>query len=303
VSARDTRPRLGRGLAALLNEVHLTSPLATEAATAEGAAPGAVRDLPIELLEPGPFQPRSPVDRESLTDLVASVRARGVLQPLLARPHPATPGRYQIIAGERRWRAAQIAGLAEIPVLLRALADADAMAAALVENLQRQDLDAIEEAEGYRRLVGEFGLSHDDLAQAVGKSRSHVSNTLRLLNLPEDVRVEVKNGRLSAGHARALLAHPDPGKAALQVLARGLNVRQTEALAAGMGAAAPITLTGASPREPRRKSPEAEAVERDLTERLGLRVEVIEAGAGGSVRVHYRSFDQLDGLIALLGRG
>ena len=228
------------------------------------------------------------------------MRARGILQPLLARPDPNDPGRFQIIAGERRWRAAQAAGLHEVPALVRDLEDSEAMAAALVENLQRQDLNAIEEAEGYRRLLEEFGMTQEQLGAAVGKSRSHIANTLRLLNLPPTVQAEVRKGALSAGHARALLAHPEPMKAALAVIARGLNVRQTEALTAHRPAAAdlgPVTTRG------RAKDPETAALEAELSARLGLRVEIAFDGKGGSLRIHYRSLDQLDGIVVLLRAG
>jgi ParB family chromosome partitioning protein len=237
------------------------------------AAPGTspeIRSVPLGLLDPGPFQPRAPVDQADLGDLILSIKSQGILQPLLARPHPQGAGRLQIIAGERRWRAAQAAGLPEVPVLVRDLRDGEAMAAALVENLQRQDLNAIEEAEGFRRLVQEFSMTQENLGAAVGKSRSHVANTMRLLSLPSTVQNEVRNGSLSAGHARALLAHPEPAKAALQVIARGLNVRQTEALATSAAG-----VTGPSPGKPaRERDPETQAVEQELSERLGLRVNV-----------------------------
>jgi ParB family chromosome partitioning protein len=281
MSAKEASPRLGRGLAALLGE------------TATTVSPSSsVRAIAIELLEPGPFQPRNNMDQASLQELTESIRKRGILQPLLARQHPKLPGHYQIIAGERRWRAAQIAGLFEVSVLIRELDDAEAMAAALVENLQRQDLNAIEEAEGYRRLITEFQMTQEALAEAVGKSRSHVSNTLRLLNLPSTVQAEVRNGALSAGHARALLAHPEPEKGALTVIARGLNVRQTEALSAGKTRQEPSHAE---------KDPETAALERSLSEQLGLRTEIASNGQAGSVRIFYRSLDQLDGLLARLG--
>ncbi len=177
MSARDSGPRLGRGLAALLGD----------GAMRDGGE-AAVRSLPLDLLEPSPFQPRAAVSDAELAELAASIRARGILQPLLARSHPEAPGRYQIIAGERRWRAASLAGLHDVPAMVRDLADADVLAAALVENLQRQDLNALEEAEGYHRLVDEFGLTQEQLAGAVGKSRAHVGNIMRLLNLPEGVK-------------------------------------------------------------------------------------------------------------------
>ena len=287
MSVKDPAPRLGRGLAALLGDTAGLS-------RTDGAG---VRTLPTDALEPSPYQPRRPVDAASLEELAASIRARGILQPLLARPHPDGAGRYQIIAGERRWRAAQAAGLAEVPVLVRPLADAEAMAAALVENLQRQDLNPLEEAEGYRRLIDEFALSQEALGEAVGKSRSHVANTLRLLHLPPRVQAELRAGGLTAGHARALLAHPDPETAALQVIARGLNVRQTEALALQRRDAG-----GVQPDRGPRKDPDIAALERSLTARLGLRVTIAAQGKGGTLRIRYRSLDQLDGLLSLLAR-
>ena len=273
-------PRLGRGLASLLGD----------AVPPSGA--GANRtSLPVTALEPGPFQPRTSMDPGALAELADSIKRQGVLQPILARPHPKKAAAYQIIAGERRWRAAQAAGLHEVPVLIRSLADTEAMAAALVENLQRQDLDAIEEAEGYRRLLSDFGLTQDNLGGLVGKSRSHVANTLRLLQLPPSVRAHVQSGALSAGHARALLVHPDAATAAQVVLAKGLNVRQTEALASQKPAAPP----------PRPK-PDAEhaQLERELSLSLGLDVRIQVAGRGGTVRISYRSLDQFDALMERL---
>jgi ParB family transcriptional regulator, chromosome partitioning protein len=288
--------RLGRGLAALLGEAPPSisdRPHAIEAA---------VHSLPIEALEASPFQPRQAMEPEALAELAASIRTRGILQPILARPHPERDGVYQIIAGERRWRAAQQAGLHEVPVHVRLLDDGDAMAAALVENLQRQDLNPIEEAEGLQRLIGEFGLSHDELAGAIGKSRSHVTNTVRLLQLPQTVRKEVENGGLTAGHARALLGHPDPVRAALTVISQRLTVRQTEALAQQHLTASRIEPADArlTPEEAPRKDPEILALERSLREKLGLRIQVLFDGKGGSLRIHYNNLDQLDGVLALL---
>ena len=289
MSAKEASPRLGRGLAALLGDQG-------GAGKAPQSATGS-KTIPIELLEPSPYQPRGAIEPAALADLVDSIKARGILQPLLARPHPTEAGRFQIIAGERRWRASQEAGLHEVPVLVRDLNDAETMAAALVENLQRQDLNAIEEAEGYRRLFDEFGMTQEALAESVGKSRSHIANTVRLLNLPASVRHEVVKGALSPGHARALLAHPEPEKAALAVIARGLNVRQTEALASRK----------TEPPQPgqtssRSKDPETEALERDLSERLGLKVDIMFDGKGGTIRLVYRNLDQLDGIVTLLSR-
>jgi ParB family chromosome partitioning protein len=275
--------RLGRGLSALIPD--------GPAPTAEQAA---LRTLPVEALEPGPFQPRGGMDKASLDDLAASIREHGILQPILARPKPGAAGVYEIIGGERRWRAAQAAQLHDVPVVIRDLGDREAMAAGLVENLQRQDLNIMEEAEGYRRLLDEFGLTQEGLGQAVGKSRSHVANTLRLLVLPPEVRDLVANGVLSAGHARTLVTAAEPGRLAAQIVARGLNVRQAEALAASQSRP-----KGAAPERPGRDADVA-ALERDLTERLGLRISIRHQGKGGEVVIRYRDLDQLDGLVRLL---
>lgn len=283
--SKEPSPRLGRGLAALLGEM-------THATLVPDPS---ITSIAVEQLEPSPFQPRGDFDPASMAELTDSIRSRGILQPLLARPHPQQPGRYQIIAGERRWRAAQQAGLHVIPTLIRSLTDAEAMAAALVENLQRQDLNAIEEAEGYHRLLEEFGLTQERLAEAVGKSRSHVANTLRLRQLPSSVRDDVRKGSLSAGHARALLNHPDPVKAAMSVITRGLNVRQTEALVPGRSKRLASMGDGRAG-----KDPETTALERNLSERLGLKTDITFDGKGGSIRITYRTLDQLDTIVLLL---
>lgn len=281
-TARPNPPRLGRGLAALFGD-------------AGSAVELEIRTLGISQLAPGPFQPRQAPDPSALEELTESIRARGILQPILARPDPDDPNRFQIIAGERRWRAAQAAGLDTVPVLIRALGDMEALAAALVENLQRQDLNAIEEAEGYRRLIDGFQMTQETLASAVGKSRSHVANTMRLLNLPGTIQAGVRAGHLSAGHARALLAHPEPERAALAVIAKGLNVRQTEALASSR--------SDSRGSRPARRDPDLAGLEQELTDRLGLRVDIAAKGSSGTVRIAYRSLDQLDGIIALLRGG
>ena len=292
---KDT-PRLGRGLAALLGEQGRPERLGDN-----------LTILPIDLLAPGPFQPRQAMDDEALAELTASIRAQGVLQPILARPEPTRPDHYQIIAGERRWRAAQAAGLHQIPVHIRQLDDTSAMAAALIENMQRQDLNAIEEAEGLQRLTTEFALTQEKLADAVGKSRSHVANTIRLLALPESVRRDVRSGNLTAGHARALLAHPDPARGALVVLGERLTVRQTEALAQREGTGASIDpqnrYRDSTPSGSPAKDPEIGALERELRAQLGLNVGITFNGRGGTVKITYRSLDQLDGLLALLRGG
>ncbi len=284
MSAKEVGPRLGRGLAALLGEA---------AVQADPADPN-VRNVPIDLMEPNPYQPRAAIKTEPLDELVRSVRAHGILQPLLLRPHPSATGRYQIVAGERRWRAAQAAGLHTVPVLVRSLSDSDTAAAALVENLLREGLDPIEEAEGLARLMREFKHTQEAVSDIIGKSRSHVANTLRLLNLPVGVQILVRAGQLTAGHARALVGHPAVDVLAQRVIADGLSVRQTEALAAK--AEKPRDLTQSEPA----KSPDIIALERSLTEQLGLRVEIGFSGKGGTMRIHYRDLDQLDGLLVRL---
>jgi ParB family chromosome partitioning protein len=275
--------RLGMGLSALMGDSATPAPTPT----------GAPRSLPIEALEPSPFQARSAPDPAALAELAASIQEHGILQPILVRPKPGAAGKFQILGGERRWRAAQQARLHEVPVVIRDLDDRAAMAAGLVENLQREDLNALEEAEGYARLISEFGLKQDGLGQVVGKSRSHVANTLRLLNLPPRVREMLRGGALSAGHARALLGAQDPERLAGLVVVRGLSVRQTEALAA------------AAPRDPAARrgakhDPDTAALERRLTERLGLKVAIKASGKGGQVTITYRDLDQLDGVLRLL---
>jgi len=280
VTAGERSPRLGRGLAALLGEASASAPGGGESVLA----------LPLDLLEPGPFQPRGAMDETALAELAASIRTRGILQPLIARVHPASPGRFQIIAGERRWRAASLAGLHEAPTLVRTFTDADALAVALVENLQRQDLNALEEAEGYDRLIKEFGLTQERLAQAVGKSRAHVGNTLRLLNLPAAVKAALHAGTVTAGHARALLAHPAPEHALATVIAKGLSVRATEALASAQHL----------DRTPRPHDPDLMALESEMSRVLGLRIEIAGSVERGVVRIGYTSADQLEGLLSKL---
>ncbi|GIX09342.1 ParB/RepB/Spo0J family partition protein [Elioraea sp.] len=291
---RDAPKRLGRGLAALLGD----AASAPAAADAPAVPADDIQTVPIAALEPSPFQPRKGMRQESLDDLIASIRERGILQPLLVRPHPEHHGRYQIIAGERRWRAAQAIPLHEVPVLVRALPDIEAAAAALVENLQRTDLDPIEEAEGLMRLIEMHGLSQEEIGRMIGKSRSHVANTLRLLNLPIIVQHHVREGRLTAGHARALLGSRNAGMLAARVVEQGLSVRQTEALVAAEANPEKEPTT----RPPRATDPNLASLERDLRERLGVGVQLRPRGEGGELRLRYATLDQLDGLLALLMR-
>jgi ParB family chromosome partitioning protein len=284
---RDAGPRLGRGLAALLGEAAVQAP----------ADSAGIRHVPIDLLEPNPYQPRSSIDPEALGELTESIRLRGVLQPLLVRPNPSSPDRFQIVAGERRWRAAGAAGLHEVPALVREMADTEAAAVALVENLQRQDLNAIDEAEGYQRLITEFAFTQEALGEAVGKSRSHVANTLRLLNLPAAVKLALRKGEISAGHARALLSHPEPETALRSVIDRQLSVRQTEALANRE----PPTERTLADDVLRGRGPDALALERHLGEQLGMVVKVTFNGKRGVIQFHYSDLDQLDNLLGRFG--
>lgn len=298
----EKRRNLGRGLSALLGD----SGAAVAASVMEGAASGAsadkprgLRTLPVGELKPGKFQPRRLFDEEAIADLVESVREKGILQPILVRPHD---GGYEIIAGERRWRAAQRAQLHEVPVIVREFTDREALEVALVENLQRQDLSPLEEAEGYRRLIDEFSHTQEELAKALGKSRSHVANMMRLLGLPDPVKDMVAQGKLTAGHARALLTASDPVGLARAVVDRHLNVRQTEKLAQEEGGkAAKVSKAGRPPAHA--KDPDTAALERDLTELLGVRVTIKPLGKGGELTVHYGSLEQLDDVLSRLTAG
>jgi len=286
MSVKEQPKRLGRGLAALLGDAAVPQSV---------SAPG-VQLLAVDVMEPSPFQPRQDMDETALQELADSIGQRGILQPLLVRPNPAKSGHYQIIAGERRWRAAQRVSLHEVPVLVRALSDSDAMAAGLVENLQREDLNAVEEAEGYKRLLEEFSLSQDKLGEAVGKSRAHIGNIVRLLKLPEPVRAMLRQGQISAGHARALLTHADPVKVAKEIVRRDLSVRQTEALVNQAARVAKPAGVGAA----HRGDADIEALANGLSERLGLKVQIKFNGKSGAVVLNYADLDQLDTLLALL---
>ncbi len=277
---------LGRGLSALLG--------AEQEDFAGGDQARASRTVPVELIHPSHLQPRQRFDDEPLQALADSIRQNGILQPILVRSHPAKAGAYEIVAGERRWRAAQLANIHEIPVLVRDIGDREALELAIVENVQRQDLSALEEADGYKRLIEEFRYSQEDLAQRIGKSRSHIANTMRLLALPDEVKGLLDKGELSPGHARALLGAGDPAELARHVVARGLNVRQTEKLARA------ARDSGGSTRTPAAKDPDTERLERDLSALLGLKVAIDFRGQGGSITIHYRSLEQLDDILRRL---
>jgi len=282
---------LGRGLSALLGE--------PAAILAQDSGDGAVRTLPIEVLKAGRYQPRRHFDQDAIDDLTNSVREKGILQPLLVRPLES--GFYEIIAGERRWRAAQAARLHDVPVIIKAMDDREALELSLIENLQRQDLSPLEEAEGFRRLMEEFAHTQEQLAQVLGKSRSHVANMMRLLALPDAVRHMLEEGALTAGHARALLTAADPISLAHQVVSQGLNVRQTEKLAQGVGGGS--AKTAKKPLPKLEKDTDIIALERSLSNLIGLHVTIQGQGKGGSLSIHYNSLEQLDDIIARLSAG
>lgn len=286
---------LGRGLSALLGE---DSPAPEPvAAPADDTRPA--RTAPVEFLRPNRYQPRRRFDEAEIDSLVDSIRANGIIQPILVRRHPDEPGRYEIIAGERRWRAAQRAQLHEVPIVVRDLSDQAALEVALVENIQRQDLNAIDEAEGYRRLMDEFGHTQDGIATTVGKSRSHVANTMRLLALPAPVQQLVQDGAISAGHARALIGLDNALALAQEIAAKGLSVRDAERLAQ----------TAKSPPSPPRsavsapKDPDTLALEKDLSNLLGLKVTIRGAGETGELAIAYKTLEQLDEVLKRLTGG
>ena len=279
-----SRKRLGRGLAALIGE--MDKPVAPEkpAALADGR-------VPIEFVSPNPRNPRRHFAEADLADLAQSIREHGLVQPVVVRP-AAQAGRYEIIAGERRWRAAQRAGINEIPVIVREVNDRTALELAIIENVQRTDLNAIEEALGYQQLIDDHNYTQADLGQVIGKSRSHVANTLRLLKLPDVVRDMLVNGELSAGHARALITAEDPVGLAKRIVEDGLSVRQAEALAQMPAAAAEQ-----KQRNPLEKDPDTVALEKLLTDVVGMKISIAHKDkGGGELRVAYRSLEQLDDL-------
>lgn len=298
MAKKASSQRLGRGLAALLGD---QAPQLARAGAAPQQGENVANQpgmLAVDLLAPSPFQPRRAMNKDRLEELADSIRSRGVIQPILVRPNPEKSGYYQIIAGERRWRASQMAGLHEVPVYIRQLDDTDAMAAAMVENLQRSDLNPVEEALGLQRLVQDYNLTQEELAGAVGKSRSHITNTIRLLNLPATVLDCLREGGLSAGHARALLGHPDPALGMKVVLEKGLNVRQTEDMVARLNKAA----DDLSKKENRAPAPEITRLEEDLSTHLGLKTQIRFNGKSGSLKINYSSLEQFEELMERLKR-
>ena len=289
------RRGLGRGLEALLggvSDVPARRGAGSDATDATDATvDGTFLSLPVDVIRRGKHQPRRIVEESALEELAHSVRTRGIVQPIVVRP--AGPGSFEIVAGERRWRAAQMAGLADVPAVVRECSDREAAAVALIENIQREDLNPIEEAQGYRTLADEFGLTHQELADAVGRSRSAVSNALRLLDLNDDVRALVEQGELDMGHARALLSLSGAvqSETAAEVVRRGLSARETEKLvrSKAKGEQAPE-------RAPR--DPDVVRLENDLADRLGARVRIDHKTRGrGSLTIHYTSLEALDGIL------
>jgi len=287
-----TRSRLGRGLAALIGDIGAESSI---------ERPRGQRRLPTASLRPNARNPRRAFSNSELDELVASLRERGIIQPIIARPVRGVADAYEIIAGERRWRAAQRAGLHEVPVVIIEATDAEALQLAIIENVQRTDLNPLEEAEGYRALMDEFGNSQDEIAKIIGKSRSHVANTLRLLKLSEPIKAYIHSGKLSAGHARMLVGQPDAEELAEEIVARGLNVRQVEAMAReAVKRSGKQQANGRTARQRAAKNANTLALEKRLSDALGLAVNIDHRDRGGILSIRYRSLDQLDEVVRRL---
>ncbi|MEM9225792.1 MAG: ParB/RepB/Spo0J family partition protein [Pseudomonadota bacterium] len=286
--------RLGKGLSALIGEVD-----GVGYGDAAEAPSSSINTIKIKDIRPNPAQPRRSFSEVELDELGESIRQRGVLQPILVRPDPDAAGRYQIIAGERRWRAAQVAGLTDIPAVIREADELELLEVGIIENVQRSDLNPIEEAEAYGALMKRFGRTQDSLAESVGKSRAHIANTVRLLNLSESAREHLRQGRISAGHARAALGAPDPGPVIEMAVKKGLTVRDVEALAKRMRDGGSLDVI-AKKVEAHDKDVDTEALEADLARVLGLAVDIRHGAKGGELRVKYRDLEQLDDLCRLL---
>jgi ParB family chromosome partitioning protein len=281
------RRRLGRGLAALIGEESVNS------APAPAADTRGLRTIPIELLRPNPNNPRKNFVEAELEDLARSIRDKGLLQPLVVRPR--SNGEFEIVAGERRWRAAQRANQHELPAVVRDLSDGEALEIALIENIQRSDLNPLEEARAYQQLIDQFTYTQHQLADAVGKSRSHVSNTLRLMHLPPEVRKYIEDGKLTAGHARTLVAAESPGELADEIIRLGLSVRQAE----GLNREKSSRPKPAAPE----KDADTRALETELSQKLGLIVEIKDKDGAGTVTITYATLEQLDEVSRRLARG
>lgn len=292
-----SRPsRLGRGLSSLLGEIEkpAEAPEANAPIETKSTATTPTNDVLITDIRRNPAQPRRTFDPAELQELADSIKEKGVLQPILVRPHPAHAQAYQIIAGERRWRAAKLAGLEKVPVLVRDIDELELLEIGVIENVQRTDLNPIDEAEAYEQLINRFGRTQESLAKHVGKSRAHIANTLRLLKLPDDARQLLRSGKVSAGHARAALAADDPGALVQQAAEQSLSVREVEALARGEAKAPPKSKPRAGAADDG-KDVDTEALEADLSRALGLEIDIRHAGEkGGELRIQYRDLEQLD---------
>ncbi len=280
----NERPaRLGRGLAALIGDMApIEAPRVAES--------GGIKRLPVDFVIANRANPRRTFDDSQLEELTNSIREKGVMQPLLVRPSE-DPNIFELIAGERRWRAAQRAGLHEVPVIIRDVDDKEALELAIIENVQRADLNPVEEAMGYDQLMDQFGYTQNDLAQVIGKSRSHVANTLRLMKLPDDVRTMLASGNLTAGHARTLITAEDPSALARRIVGEGLSVRQAEAMHQENGGARKKTASAPAP-----KDADTQALEKRLSDALGLSVSISHHDKGGRMEIRYKTLEQLDGV-------
>ncbi len=285
----QSNKRLGRGLAALIGDDY------SEEGVVEDIK--SMRHLPIELLRRNPHNPRKTFGEAELEELAKSIKEKGLLQPIMVRPLQGESSSYEIVAGERRWRAAQRAGVHDVPVLIRELSDSEALEFALIENVQRSDLNALEEALGYRQLMDQFSYTQEKMAESLGKSRSHIANTLRLLKLPDSVQEHVRQGNLTAGHARTLVAAKDPETLAQQIIDFNLNVREAEEIARAGSPKAPPKLATAPV-----KSANVLGLENDLKAILGLNVQIEAKGESGYLRIDYTSLEQLDDLCARLSK-
>lgn len=288
--AEDGRSRLGRGLAALIGDVGDETKVVERGRNA--------RKAPIEHLRPNPRNPRRLFRVEELDELAASIKERGIIQPIIVRALKGATDQYEIVAGERRWRASQIAGLHEVPIVIVDISDAESLEFAIIENVQRSDLNVLEEARGYQALIDEYKHSQSDVAQLVGKSRSHVANTLRLLTLPESIKAHIFNNELSAGHARALVGQPNAEELARDIVKRGLNVRQVEALTQ-QRAGRPQAKAGQGNRG---KDADTMALERRISDALGLNVTIDHRGKGGVVHIAYGDLEQMEDVLRRLER-
>ena len=305
----DKKRGLGRGLSALIGDVDIGLSADAKAPTidkskktstpsSEGSSSQGLRNLGVEKLVPGKFQPRREFDKGALKELANSIREKGILQPILARPNPdgGAKSPYEIVAGERRWRAAQIAQLHDVPVIVRDMTDNEALQIGIIENVQRSDLNPIEEAEGFQRLIDEFSYTQEVLAKTLGKSRSHIANTLRLVGATNKVREYLVAGQLSAGHARALLGHPNADRLASDIVKQGLSVRDVEKLVADKKP----SKGGSKSKKPAEKDTDTRALEKSIADNLGLSVAIQHEKDGGHVRVSYKTLEQLDEVVRRL---